>query len=456
MSRGLRSYPPRVAVVIAFVIAAAAIPAASAEPAAGAPGPPRVNFVAAGPDPGAVNLQWLAPIDQGTTVITSYQYSMSLDGGTSWSAPASFGSANRFAYSFAFPALRCTNTAAGSKGCSYRIYGQNASGIGSPSDVVSTWVAPSAPDRASSILADSSYTKVLVQWSTPKITGGLPITYTVLGSMDGGAEQEMTATQARAIAVACTGALTCRYRVRAANSLGTSAPGPTTTFVTAPGAISALSAAVTGVDFVSGNTSVRVAWSPPIAGMPVTGYQLQRCVIRGGVTTGCTATAGAWGHGSTVATLSPSDPMTTSQPCAEGVATCRYRVRGLNARGGVGAWLMAGIQPWAPYGVRTAPGKAKGTVSVTFDGPAESGAGAAAAKHYQVLFCTSSCNSATRWRDSGLKIPYPPKGTAPFAAGTFACKNPVTTLTCYVRMRFIDGGGHTSALTTAITGSPRA
>jgi len=455
MSRWLRSYPARGAAVVALVIGAVAIPAASAAPAAGTPGPPRVTYASAGPDPGAVNLQWLAPSDPGTTAVTAYLFSISLDGGTTWSPPVSFGNTNHFAYSFAVPAIRCTDIAVGSKGCSYRIYAQNASGIGSPSPAVVLWVAPSAPGITSTALADPSYGHVLVHWVPSNITGGFAPTYTVMASMDGHAEQAATTTSANAISVPCSGAVTCTYRVRAATSLGTSGFGPAATFVTAPGGVGRLSAQNTNPDVVSGNSTVRVTWTPPVAGMPAASYQVQRCFIRGGVTTGCTTTAGAWGYTAAVQAVTPTGTVAATQPCAEGSATCHYRVRGLNARGGAGGWLMAGIEPWAPFGVRTTPGRTKGTVSVTFNGPAESGAGAPAAKHYQVLFCTSNCNDATRWRDSGLKIPYPPNGTAPFAAGTFACKNPVTTLTCYVRMRFIDGLGRSSALTTALTGSPR-
>ncbi len=436
----------------------ALVPVRSATADSVPPGAPVVTLAlagpAAGPAPGAVTIDWRPPTVHGSSPITGYLYATSIDGGHTWTAPVSLGGTNLFIVSQILPAATCHNTAPGSQGCTYRIYAKNSAGIGAPSKDVPLWVSPSVPGPRAVGPGDAAFSKVVLLWSPPKTDGGFPVTYTVLASMDNAPAVPVTTTSTTSTVIPCTGSQTCAYRVQAENAQGKSPPGNPQTVITAPGPVTLAAAQNTGGALGSGTTTVHLSWSAPETGMFAVSYQLQRCAIPAGVSTGCTTTTGAWGNTALVTRPSVGSAVAT-QPCGQGVATCRYRVRALNARGGSGAWHMTGIEPWAPFGVRVAPGPTKGTVTVTFNGPAESGAGSVSAKHYQVLFCTSTCTDGTRWRDSGLKVPYPPKGTAPFSAGTFACKNPVTTLTCVVRMRFIDGLGHVSALTSAISGSPR-
>src|SRR5262245_10965227 len=81
------------------------------------PGEPTAVAATAGPAPGAVRISWQAPTWHGTSAITTYMYSVSVDGGTTWSPPATLNRTIHLVDSSEFPAIACHNTAIGSKGC---------------------------------------------------------------------------------------------------------------------------------------------------------------------------------------------------------------------------------------------------------------------------------------------------------------------------------------------------
>ncbi len=438
-------------VTLAFAVLVAA---ASAAPLPGSPDAPVIQVVLSGTLPGEVFLQWSAPF-AGNSLISSYAFSESNDGGTTWSAITSFHSTAHFQSSTSVPALACANITPGSLGCEYRIYAVNNSGPGAPSKAIGAWIPPSAPIAIGGIpLPD--FGSVAVHWPAAKITGGLPITYDVLGAMDGGATSVVGTTSGTNTVVPCFGALSCTYRVRARNSQGNSAVGPQLNIVTAPGVVTTPSAAVTGVDLGSGISTLHLSWAAPGLGngLPPVSYEIESCLVGAGKTTGCESTSTAWSAATTVA-LPAHDPDTLTRSCQSGVATCEYRVRGRNARGGVSAWHAFSLQPWTPFGVTVARGRSFGFVTVTFQGPAESGAGANSAKRYRVYFCTSRCSNDDRWFSSGLNVLYPPTGAAPFTAGSFFCHGLGPHPTCQVRMRFVDGLGRDSSVSAIATGTPR-
>jgi hypothetical protein len=135
------------------------------------------------------------------------------------------------------------------------------------------------------------------------------------------------------------------------------------------------------------------------------------------------------------------------------------RVRAVNARGGAGAWRAIDIEPWAPYSVTVSAGPARGSVTVLFLGPAESGRRGTAAKHYRVLVCDTVCNVTSNWRTASDAVPYPPHGSPLFLAGSFACRPPPTgpphPRQCQVRMQFVDGLGDAGILSAAGVGPER-
>ncbi len=136
--------------------------------------------------------------------------------------------------------------------------------------------------------------------------------------------------------------------------------------------------------------------------------------------------------------------MTLSETCSSGVASCYWRVRAVNVRGGAGPWRSVDARPWAPI-VSLVPAAGPNQVMILFSGPAESGPDGAP-KYYSAFICKTSCNNASSWADSGLSIPYPPSGAAPHPAGTFTCED---GLVCQVRMQLTDGRGDHGILSEA-------
>jgi len=238
--------------------------------------------------------------------------------------------------------------------------------------------------------------------------------------------------------------------VTATNSQGTSASSPALIIRTAPTIVRAASAHVTALDLGSGLSTLQVQWSAPGAGMPAVSYDFEDCILPAEQATGCTTTAD-WSPPTTMAATAATAMLT--ETCPSGVSTCLYRVRSHNARNGASVWFVFGLAPWAPYNVRVGAGRTHGTVTVTFDGPAESGAGANTAKRYVVYSCVTNCGTTSQWHNAGLTVTYPPAGNAPFTAGSFACGTAATS--CKVRMRFVDGLGRPGPVSAIATGFPR-
>ena len=414
--------------------------------AASKPSAPRSLTGTAGPATGQVSLSWVAPLNDGGSPIATYSYSMSVNGGSSWSAITSFGSNATSQDSTSVPGLACPNTSPGSQGCQYRVYATNGVGRGPASGKVVLWVAPSEPTKLIGAPVDSTYAQASLTWTASDTTGGLPVTYEVQSSMDGGAFSTATTSSTASATAPCTGVVTCAYRVRASNSQGTSGFSNTLTITTKPDQVSNPRVQNTATDLGTGTSTLLVSWYKPRVGMPVDHYELQQCNLPAGQLPG--ACSGAMWSATVNVAPSPTDPVSTSRTCAAGLSTCYFRVRAVNVRGGASGWRVFDAEPWAPYGVTVTPGPATGEVTIKFSGPTESGLGPNSLKAYHTFVCVSSCGTDASWTDSGLSIAYPPSGSSPHTLGTYACG---ANTSCQVRMQFVDGTGRESIASTAVT-----
>jgi hypothetical protein len=437
---------------------------AGAAPATPAPavtlaGPPVITSAFAGPAPGVVAIVW-APAPNGGSPVTTYGFSMSVNGGTTWSAVRSFASKNLEQTSGSSPALFCTNANPGSQGCLYRIYAANVLGFGPPSGAVALWASPGAPRHLDAV-TDLDFNTTTLTWNVPAFNGGLPINgYDVLASMDGAASQVLTTVAALQVTVPCTGMRTCAYSVRAVNSHGTSPASATATVTPAPGTVRNMAIANPGSDAATGRSVLQLKWAQPLTGLPVDRYQISMCGLVVGAPASCDPANASW---IAVTEVFPTagDPLAASANCQAGHATCFMRVRGVNARGGAGPWHSIGLEPWAPYAVTVNPGPGRGSVTVHFKGPAESGLSGAGFKHYRVIVCDTVCNFRRNWRTVSDAVPYPPDGTAPYLAGWFYCRavppktTPPQPRQCRVRMQFVDGLGNAGILSAAVVGDER-
>jgi hypothetical protein len=447
----------RSAVVFGAVAIIAGAVAPTPAPAVTLAGPPVITMAIAGPAPGVVRIGWAKARDGGSP-ITTYGFSVSVNGGTTWSAVHSFASKSLVQFTQLSPSLVCSNTTPGSQGCLFRIYAANVLGFGPPSTPVALWTAPSAP-RALDATADPAFDTAALSWRAPAVTGGFLIAgYDVLGSMDGAAPLLLTTVPSSAATVPCTAKRTCTYSVRAFNSQGKSPPSATATVTPAPGPVQHVALQNPASDAATGRSMLQLGWTPPLTGLPADSYQIDLCGLVVGVPTSCDPTSMGWTEVSEVFPTTPADPLAASANCQAGFATCLMRVRAVNVRGGVGPWRAIDLEPWAPFGLTVQPGPARGSVTVHFRGPAESGRAGPGTKHYRVIVCDTTCSAATNWHTVSDAVAYPPAGAAPYLAGSFACRAvppgsaPQARL-CRVRMQFVDGLGNAGIVSGAAGGN---
>jgi hypothetical protein len=371
----------------------------------------------------------------------------------------SFASKNLEQTSASFPALLCTNANPGSQGCLYRIYAANVLGFGPPSKAVALWASPGAPRHLEAV-AGPDFTTIVLTWDVPVFDGGLTITgYDVLASMDGAAPKPVTTVATRQTTVPCTGTRTCAYSVRAVNAHGASPTSGTVTVTPAPGPVRSMTINNPGSDAATGRSVLQLAWARPLTGLPADKYQIAICGLVVGVSASCAPSSANW---VLVTEVFPSTaPLAAGANCQAGHASCLMRVRAVNARGGAGPWQAITLEPWAPYAVTVKPGPARGSVTVHFQGPAESGLSGPGVKHYRVIVCDTVCNFRRNWRTVSDAVPYPPDGTAPYLAGWFYCRavppktGPPQPRQCRVRMQFVDGLGNAGILSGAVVGDER-
>jgi hypothetical protein len=457
LGRRTAGWARRSAVVAAAVaIVAAAVPTSA--PAVTLADAPRILQAVAGPATGAVAIAWDRASDNGSPIRT-YGFSMSVNGGTTWTAVHSFASRNLVQSTASFPSFVCTNTTAGSTGCLFRIHAANVLGFGPPSKPVALWTVPSAP-RALEALADFDFSTAALAWKAPTVTGGFRITgYDVLAALDGAAPKLLTTVSTPGVTVPCTATRTCAYSVRAINARGKGPASAPRSITPAPGLPQNVVLQNTGSDSATGRSVLKLAWKQPLTGLPADRYDVEVCGLRVGVPTSCDPPSTNWTGRSEVFPTT-SDPLAETVNCGAGYLTCLTRVRAVNARGGAGPWRPIDLEPWAPYGLTVTRGPARGSVTVHFRGPAESGRSGTGTKHYRVIVCDAACDVAANWRMVSDAVPYPPAPPAPYLAGWFSCRSipptvPPAARQCRVRMQFVDGLGNAGILSAAVAGYER-
>ena len=238
--------------------------------ATGIPGAPQ-NLRATAAGPTVIDVDWDAPASDGGNSITSYEVSVSADGGTSWGSPQTT----------VLTEYQHRNLAAGVTR-HYRVRARNSSAVGPWTSVVSATTStgtPPGPPRDLTATAVSS-SAINLSWSPPGDGGSSAISgYRIERSSTrtGGWGEIEDDTDNTRTTYRDTGLLpntTYYYRVSAINSFGTGDPSnvdDATTEADVPDAPGRLTAQARGTSVIE------LDWTTPSSSRTsrVTGYQIQ-------------------------------------------------------------------------------------------------------------------------------------------------------------------------------------
>ena len=338
-----------------------------------APGAPR-SLTATADGVSAIELDWRAPADEGSSDVIGYRIEVSNDGGDAWStlARSTTGAATRYRHAGLAP-----NTTR-----HYRVYAINSFDEGAPSNVARATTGIPLPDapRGMSARAGSAST-IELDWTAPATVRGAPVTgYRIETSTTGRAPWRVLEADTRSNVTTHThGGLspgaTRHYRVAAINRAGRgpwSNVASATTDATVPGAPTGLRVAPGGA---GGTDRLLLGWTPPASdgGSPVTGYRIE--VSPNGVSGWTILVAGT---GSTATTFSHTG-------LAPG-ATRHYRVAALNGRGrGAYSNVARGVTNAArPGQPRNPRARADGPTSITLTWERPASDGGAAVTGYRI------------------------------------------------------------------------
>jgi hypothetical protein len=208
---------------------------------------------------------------------------------------------------------------------------------------------------------------------------------------------------------------------------------------TAPTSVRHASVKNVAANLGTGATTIEISWQAPRGGPAADHYDLQACAIAASQLRQCSRSSASWMPAGTVIGGGPT--VSTTRSCqqasseVQGISTCYYRIRGVDAAGHAGIWHSVNAQPWAPYELTLLASATPGVVVVLFHGPSESGP-RGNAKDYMAWVCRGSCSDPHSWTDTGLRASYPPAGAAGHILGTFDCG---LSATCEFRAQFNDG-----------------
>jgi len=222
-----------------------------------------------------INLQWVAPIDDGGVAIRGYKIEVSSDGTSSWTNLVDDTNSATISYSHTGLTAGVTRH--------YRVSAINAVGTGPVSNIVNaTTSSATAPSAPTSLLATATGpTSIDLSWTAPSDNGGVPITaYLIEVSPNGTSGWTNLETNTGSAATeymhsGLAGATAYHYRVSAINSGGTGSPSnvasATTSASTVPDVPSSLTAVATST------TTIDLSWIAPLnnGGALITGYNIE-------------------------------------------------------------------------------------------------------------------------------------------------------------------------------------
>ena len=329
------------------------------------PGPPRA-LTATAVSPSAIELSWSVPLDPGSSAIIGYRIEASSTRTGVWSElVANTGTAST---TYQDTGLSPSTTRY------YRVSAINSFGTGIPSNIEGAITELDAPGAPRQLTAQAQGTSAIeLDWTAPLPRGTAPVTgYRIQRSSTGtGGWQSLVAntgsTTTRYTDDGLSPGTTRYYRVLAISGARTSdwsnVAHATTDDLTVPDAPTGLRATPDGLQ---GSTQIRLNWSAPSndGGSPITGYRIERAVIRGGVWIIHVASTGS----ATTTYLDTGLPPNTTR---------FYRVRALNAQGhgdpsNVAEGTTNAARPGQPGNLRA---RATGPTSITlaWDAPSSDG-----------------------------------------------------------------------------------
>ena len=226
----------------------------------------------------AIDLDWTAPTNTGTSAISGYRIEVSTDGGNIWTdLVTNTADTNTF---YKHTGLQ-PNTQR-----HYQVRAINDTDESAPSNVAdaTTTTTTSAPDPPTGLTATAQgEDQIDLSWTAPSNDGGSPITgYRIEMSDDGTTGwTDLEANTGSAATTYSDNTLTAgttrHYRVSAINALGTGNPSDvadatTTTTTSAPDPPTGLTATAQGED------QIDLSWTAPSddGGSPITGYRIER------------------------------------------------------------------------------------------------------------------------------------------------------------------------------------
>ena len=329
------------------------------------PGPPRA-LTATAVSSSAIELSWSVPLSSGGSAIVGYRIEGSSTGTGGWTEVVANTGNTSTTYRDTGLSPNTTRY--------YRVSAINSFGTGTSSNIDDATTDLDLPNAPGQLTAEArGRSAIELDWTRPSSSGTSPVTgYQIQRSSTGtggwrNLEANTGSTTTRYTDTGLSPGTKRYYRVAAISAAGTSAwsnvAHATTDDLTVPGVPTGLRATPDGL---KGSTQIRLSWSAPSndGGSPITGYRIERAVVRGGVWIIHVASTGSANTTYLDTGLTPN-------------TTRFYRVRALNAQGSgepsnVAEGETNAARPGQPRNLRA---RATGSTSITlaWDAPANDG-----------------------------------------------------------------------------------